>query len=95
MATNDEAVAFDDEAKARILEYLYRAEVPETYWGKLYWEVDTQVRARADLGPQVIGRRLWRLLAELTQEGRIVGNATWYRLTAKQWLSMTRLKQCY
>ena len=85
----------DDEAKARILRYLYRTIGIGAYWGALFWEMGYSPGVGVYGVPEVAGARLWRLLDELVKEGKATtdGNRTWFRLTAAQWLRMTRSKQ--
>ena len=85
-------MANDDEAKAIILTYLYRmlrtTDASETYWGQLYWEIDTLARQHTTPDPVSQGAWLRRLLDELVHEGKLTRSVGYYRLTARQWLKM-------
>jgi hypothetical protein len=94
VSTDDEAVALDDRARERILTELYRARTPETYWGRLYWVAFNSITVQPrKLRPPEVGRWFWRLIKQLVQEDRIMGDEKCYRLTAKQWLLMTGSRQ--
>ncbi len=82
-------MAFYDEIKAAIFEYLYKQSDHSAYGAQLY-KVADQIKSPVSLS--VIG--MLNCMCDNGELRRLIGSRqAWYRLTVAKWLEMKRSKQ--